>query len=139
NAEAGEGMASSLRAGIRWLVAHEAASPVSGALIVLGDQPLVRAAHHRRLLQAARAAPALIHAASYGGQQGTPVYFPRAYFAELLALRGDEGGRSVLRRHAERVRLVALEPPETALDVDTPEDYARVSTLWPAHSRTGTS
>jgi molybdenum cofactor cytidylyltransferase len=139
NAAYAEGMASSLRAGIRWLGTLEEEQPVIGALIVLGDQPLLTTAHLERLLRAAEREPDYIHAAVYGEQRGTPVYFPRAYFAELLALRGDAGGRSVLRRHAERVRLVVIEPPEVGLDVDTPEDYARVSAYWAAHFATGTS
>jgi CTP:molybdopterin cytidylyltransferase MocA len=134
-----EGMASSFRAGIGWLAARADAPSLGGALIVLGDQPLITTAHLRQLLHAAHTAPTLIHAATFAGRRGTPVYFPQWSFAELLALHGDEGGRSLLARHSERVRLVALEPAEAALDVDTPEDYARVSALWQAHSATGTS
>ena len=49
--------------------------------------------------------------------------FPREYFAELETITGDEGGRSVLARHADRVRLMEIGDALAGLDVDTPEEY----------------
>jgi molybdenum cofactor cytidylyltransferase len=108
------GMASSLRAGI-------AALPPSatGALVLL-DEVLAGAATH----------PEQIVAATYAGVRSHPVYFPRALFMELAAVAGDEGGRSVLARHADLVRLLPLEPAAAALDVDRPGDYERVVAAW---------
>jgi molybdenum cofactor cytidylyltransferase len=119
------GMASSLRAGI-------AALPPSatGALVLLADQPLVTAALVSQVLTAATAHPEQIVAATYAGVRSHPVYFPRALFGELSAVQGDEGGRSVLARHADLVRLLPLEPAAAALDVDRPGDYERVVAAW---------
>lgn len=119
------GMASSLRAGI-------AALPPSatGVLVLLADQPLVTAALVDEVLAAAAAHPKQIVAATYAGVRSHPVYFPRALFTELAAVAGDEGGRSVLARHADLVRLLPLEPAAAALDVDRPGDYERVVAAW---------
>src|SRR5581483_6688072 len=76
-----EGMATSLRAGLLALPAEPA-----GALILLGDQPFVTLDLIEQVLAAARETPERIVAASYEGQRGNPVYFPRAYFAELRAV-----------------------------------------------------
>ena len=57
----------------------------------------------------------------YDGEPGSPVLFARSYFAELLELRGREGGRSVIARHPEAVRAVAL-PPARGRDLDRPGD-----------------
>ncbi|HLJ82129.1 MAG TPA: nucleotidyltransferase family protein [Ktedonobacterales bacterium] len=126
-----EGMATSLRAGI-------AAVPVeaTGAIVLLADQPLLRSEHVNRLLAEAKAAPEAIVAASYDGQRGNPVYFPRALFGELLVVEGDEGGRSVIARHPERLQLVALEL-EAALDVDRPGEYEAMVASWERYSRMG--
>lgn len=126
-----EGLATSLRAGL-------AAIPeeVDGALVLLADQPLLRAEHIQRLLAEAEAAPDVIVAASYDGRRGNPVYFPRALFDELLAVEGDEGGRSVIARHTERLRLVALEP-SLALDVDRPGEYDTLVANWERYSAIG--
>jgi molybdenum cofactor cytidylyltransferase len=119
------GMASSLRAGI-------AALPPSatGALVLLADQPLVTATLVDEVLAGAATHPEQIVAATYGGVRSHPVYFPRTLFAELAAVAGDEGGRSVLARHADLVRLLPLEPAAAALDVDRPGDYERVVAAW---------
>ncbi|MGH2514906.1 MAG: nucleotidyltransferase family protein [Ktedonobacterales bacterium] len=127
-----EGMATSLRAGIAAVPAGTA-----GALVLLADQPLLRVNYLNQLLDEAEEAPDGIVAASYGGRRGNPVYFPRALFGELLAVEGDEGGRSVLTRHADRLRLVALEPVEAALDVDRPGEYETLVANWDRYSSMG--
>ncbi len=130
NEDFATGMASSLRAGVA-AVPRECA----GALILLGDQPLVTAPLLDRLIAAARARPGVMVAASYGGRRGSPVCFPRAYFEELTAVAGDEGGRSVLAHHVDRVELVACDQLAPDLDVDDPADYARIQELWAAWRR----
>jgi molybdenum cofactor cytidylyltransferase len=110
-----EGLASSIRAGVQRLP-----GACDGALILLADQPLVGAEGLRRLVTAWRRAPRQIIASMYNGVTGVPAVFPRWCFDELCALRGDQGARLILRRHADR--LVRLEHPEAALDIDYPED-----------------
>jgi CTP:molybdopterin cytidylyltransferase MocA len=123
--EFASGMSSSLRVGI-------AAVPAmcAGALVLLGDQPLLGPALAQRLLDAARAHPHKIIAATYAGQRGNPVYFSREYFAELAAVTGDEGGRSVVERHRDQTELVECGDLAVPLDVDDPADYARAQALW---------
>jgi CTP:molybdopterin cytidylyltransferase MocA len=53
------------------------------------------------------------------------VLFASEVFPELLALRGDAGARSVVLLRPERVDAVALDFA-MPLDVDTPEDYAKL-------------
>ena len=119
------GMASSLRAGIAALPPSAA-----GAIVLLADQPLVTPALVATVLAEAAAHREQIVAATYAGVRSHPVYFPRALFAELAAVVGDEGGRSVLARHADRLRQLPLGPAEAALDVDRPGDYERVVAAW---------
>jgi molybdenum cofactor cytidylyltransferase len=138
NEEYASGMASSLRAGMEWLEQQPSADTLLGALIVLGDQPLVTASMIERLLERARERPQRICAASYAGERRHPIYFPRTLFGELQVLSGDEGGRSVVAHHGDLLDQVPLEPAEAAMDVDTPGDYARVVTLWRAHFGTAT-
>jgi molybdenum cofactor cytidylyltransferase len=49
-----------------------------------------------------------------------PVYFSAAYFPELLALKGDEGAKSILKAHPADVQPV---PMENLWDIDTSDDY----------------
>lgn len=89
NPEADEGMASSIRAGVRM------AREDSRILITLCDQPLLTAAHLRALV----AVDAPIVATGYNGIAGVPAVFAPAFREELLALRGDRGARAVIERH----------------------------------------
>jgi molybdenum cofactor cytidylyltransferase len=113
-----EGMSTSLRMGL-------AAAPkeVDGAIILLGDQPLITTEIVNTMIAESAREPHAIIAASYQGRRGNPVIFPRAYFAELETITGDEGGRSVLARHPGQVRLVAIDDALAGFDVDTPEEY----------------
>jgi CTP:molybdopterin cytidylyltransferase MocA len=114
-----EGRAASVRAAVR------AAAPESAAILfALADQPFLEASDFERLFAAFRSAPHGIVRAQYGDQPGSPALFARAHFAELLELRGRDGGRAVIARHPERVRSVQL-PPDHGRDLDRPED-------WPA-------
>jgi len=55
--------------------------------------------------------------------RGHPVLFCASYVPELSALSGDEGARSLLRRHALRVGQVEITNPGAVRDVDTREDF----------------
>ena len=129
NAAYADGMATSMQAGVRDLPAN-----VAGVLILLADQPLVTSAMVDLMLAAATADSQAIHAATYGGKRGNPVYFPRALFGELLAVSGDEGGRSVVARHVDLLHLVPMPTAEAALDVDTPGEYERLISSWERYS-----
>ena len=126
NADYERGMASSLQRGL-------AAVPVErpGALILLGDQPLVTVPLIEAVLGEARRQVDSIIAAAYAGARGHPIYFPRALFAELREISGDEGGRSVIARHADILRLVEWPDAHAALDVDTPGTYEALLRAWP--------
>ncbi|HXZ85210.1 MAG TPA: nucleotidyltransferase family protein [Myxococcota bacterium] len=116
-----EGRAASVRAAVR------ASAPESAAILfALADQPFLAGDDFEALLAAFRADPRGIVRARYAGAPGSPVLFGRAHFAELLALRGKEGGRAVVAAHPELVREVEL-PPERGRDLDTPEDLANGS------------
>jgi molybdenum cofactor cytidylyltransferase len=123
-----EGMASSIRLGLREL---EAAASVGldAVVLTLCDQPLVTAETLSRLVDAyERLRPTLV-ASEYESRseltRGVPALFGRALFAELMGLRGAEGARRVIARHTDAASTVAA--PEAAFDVDTPDDYEALS------------
>src|SRR5258708_13029224 len=111
------GLGASLAAGV-------AARPDAGGwLIALGDMPDIRsetiAAVRARLEAGATlAAPS----SAGGGRHGHPVGFSRALLAELLALDGDEGARSIVERHRAALDVVAVDDRGIFTDIDTPSD-----------------
>ncbi|MDQ7840298.1 MAG: NTP transferase domain-containing protein [bacterium] len=120
NPDPTRGMASSIRAGI------ESVSPdASGAVILLADQPFVSAEVIDRLIESAAGAGRRIVASEHHGAATPPVFFPRAFFPELLALEGDRGARSVIQSHPGEYVLVPL-PESCAADVDTSADLSAI-------------
>lgn len=113
-----EGMAGSIACGIRAI--ERRTSGIEGVLVTLGDLPGLRARHVRPLLEAFDSAPpGAIFRPSHGGRPGHPVLFDRRYWRELAGLRGDEGARDLLARHAESVHEVEVASPAIFEDVDT--------------------
>jgi pimeloyl-ACP methyl ester carboxylesterase/CTP:molybdopterin cytidylyltransferase MocA len=109
------GQASSLRAG----VARAIETGCDAVLIMLSDQPLVDAGCLRKLISHFGHGHQAV-AAKYSGVLGVPALFGAKYFGALLEMEGDHGAGRWLRENAERV--VAVELPEAATDVDTPAD-----------------
>jgi len=99
--------------------------PEDGIMILPADMPGFSAKALADLISRFRAEPELIwRGGTTDGTPGHPAIFPRDLWGELQAVTGDEGGRSVLARHKDRVRQVPLPGRMAVLDLDTPEDWA---------------
>ncbi len=115
------GMGSSIAAGVQHLnYWHPAAE---GCLITLVDQPMVDIAILDSFISAFRRERPHIAAASYQGTLGVPAIFSRILFAELESLHEGGGAKKIIQAHHSRV--LAIECPEAARDIDTPEDWDR--------------
>jgi xanthine dehydrogenase accessory factor len=108
-----EGIASSIRCGVRWAQTTNA----DALLIVLGDQPLVTG-EHLAALRDAWLAGAPIAASRFDGMLGAPAIFDRSRWPQLAQLEGDRGAGRLLRADD----VVAIDWPDGAVDVDTADD-----------------
>jgi molybdenum cofactor cytidylyltransferase len=90
-------------------------------VLLLGDQPGVRAATVAALLDGRGDAPLAV--CRYDDGRGHPFAFSRAVFGELADLHGDKGVWKLLDRHGSAVAEVPV-PGPVPLDIDTPDDYA---------------
>ncbi len=114
------GLAHSLRAGLRALP-----QDADGALICLGDMPLVEDSVLNRLIAAFDPDEGRsIIVPTNRGRRGNPVLWDRKFFAEISALEGDAGARRLFRLHMEQVAEVEVETSSILLDFDTPEAIA---------------
>lgn len=113
-----DGLASSLRVGLDGAAEDPAAEAV---LIVLGDQPSLRAEVIRAVLEAASATDRPIIRVRWARDSApNPVLVRRAAWALAAGLEGDRGLGPLL---ADRPELVAEIPAAGRLpDVDTPAD-----------------
>jgi molybdenum cofactor cytidylyltransferase len=126
NAKSATGMASSLRVGLKALRPE-----IEGAMVLLGDQPLVGSRTVATLLRAWRREGSRPAVAVSQGEDGwaPPVLLSREMWPQLLALRGDAGARQVLHGRPELLDIVPA--PGRSDDIDTPDDYAKIVRLFP--------
>lgn len=110
---AADGMGVSLAWAVR------AAPAAAGWVIALADMPWVRPDTIERVADALRRG-ASVAAPSHLGSRGHPVGFAAARYAELIALKGDDGARLVVARH--QAVLIETDDVGTVRDVDTRRD-----------------
>jgi molybdenum cofactor cytidylyltransferase len=112
---------------VRGLAAIEAlpTGALDGLMILPADMPGFSTEALRAMVLRFQAEPKLIwRASTIEGLPGHPIIFPRALWPDLARISGDEGGRSVLKRQGDLLRLVTLPGQMAVQDLDTPEDWA---------------
>ena len=120
NPDFAQGLASSVKAGIAVVPAD-----ADGAVVCLGDMPLIDAKLIDRLIEAfAPDRGSLIAVPVSDGRRGNPVLWSRRFFGELKTLDGDIGARHLIMKHAEAVAEVPVEGRGAFLDIDTPQALA---------------
>ena len=116
--DAGEGMGRSLATAVA------ASGDVAGWVVALADMPYIRPESIGKIA-ASLAAGAAIVAPAYRGERGHPVGLSARFRAQLEALRGVVGARSVLDQNARLVKLIEVDDPGVCRDIDTPKDLRR--------------
>lgn len=118
NSKWAEGMASSIRAGIKYL---QKIQGIDSVVIMLCDQPFVTAPTIDNLLYKQQETGKKIVASTYKDTLGVPVMFNSSLFEELLLLQGHEGAKKILNNHPNDIAIIPFEKGGT--DIDTLADY----------------
>ena len=119
------GLATSLRLGFG---AATAVAPPAGVLVLLGDQPRVRADVLRVLCGAVASAHAIAVVPRYAGDAApNPVLLLPAGWPLVAGLTGDRGLGPLLA--ADPARVVRVAVPGANPDVDTPADLAALAAV----------
>jgi molybdenum cofactor cytidylyltransferase len=111
-----QGQSTSLAAGLRALDPRSEA-----AVVLLADQPGVRARHVRSLVTAFEADPSEILRIRFRDGPG-PAILARSVWDEAMALTGDTGARALIEAEPDRERRLEV-------DEDAPPDVDRRSDL----------
>lgn len=123
NSEPSRGQGSSLAVGIAALPPDAAA-----AVVTLPDMPRVSAAMIAALVARWRDTGVPLVLSEYAGTQAPPVLYARPLLAELAGAAGASGpspGKAVVAAHRGAAAILKW-PAEALLDVDTPEDLAKL-------------
>ncbi len=113
-----DGLASSLKAGFNAAIG----SGAPGALILLGDMPLVTAAVIGRVIEAAAANPECLVQPVAEGMPAHPVWLPKRIKLAIDRLEGDSGARALIAGEGDNVVNVEV-PASASVDLDTVDDY----------------
>lgn len=122
NEEWEAGLAGSIRCGMGALCRRD--PQPEAVLVLLADQPRVTRELLREIVAAHRERGFARVGCTYGGSIGPPALFARRHFPGLLGLEGDRGAKTLLAAGGDDLARIPF--PEGVLDVDTPEDYARL-------------
>jgi molybdenum cofactor cytidylyltransferase len=120
------GQLSSLLHGLRWAFAQ---GPGQWAMVTLVDVPAVRASTVRALADAAPDGDIRVIRPRHGGRHGHPVVWRRDALPLLEVADPALGARAVVRALAAAGAAldVLVDDPGVLADLDTPEDYARLT------------
>lgn len=121
NSSADEGQLSSLLTGLDAVDGRD----VPAVLLTLVDVPAIRPETIKSLLARLSTSDAPILRATYRGRHGHPVIFRRSVFDALRRADPALGAKAVLRAHV--VDDIEVDDRGVVDDVDTPEDYDRLS------------
>ncbi len=111
--DSARGLGASLAAGVK------ASRDAEGWVVALADMPRILPATHRAVAAALSRGARIVAAADASGRRGHPVGFSPELCADLAALDGDEGARSVIERHRAWLELVRVDDPGIFFDIDT--------------------
>jgi len=118
------GHSSSLQAGLDAVPAD-----TDGALFLLGDQPFVGAKTIDKLIRAFQNQPSSLIIPTCQGKRGNPVLVHRCIFKMIQGLTGDTGPRVLFSKLKEEIQEVEVFDPGIHLDVDTIEDYRKLTSF----------
>jgi len=121
NADWQEGMASSIRHGLNYLLRIN--PQLQSVILMLCDQPFADVSIINQLIKASATGKSMV-ASAYNGTVGPPALFDKTHFDELLALQGNEGAKKLLLKYAADVYQVPF--PLGTIDIDTIGDFERL-------------
>ena len=118
NPDYGKGMSTSIVRGLS-LVDNSALA----IMLVLADQPLIDSNTINRLIKAFFNNKKGIVIPVYQGRKGHPIIFSTKYKGALLGLKGDVGGKQIIKKHPNDTLEVAVNTQSITTDIDTMDNY----------------
>ncbi|PIP09039.1 MAG: molybdenum cofactor cytidylyltransferase [Syntrophobacteraceae bacterium CG23_combo_of_CG06-09_8_20_14_all_50_8] len=121
NDHADEGQSAAIKLGIS--AAHQ---ETDAFMFMVGDQPFLNPLVINTLIAIFKENPRHIIVPVYNGKRGNPVIFPSQFKNDLLTLSGDGGGRIIIEKSRNSVKLVEIGDSSVGCDIDTQEEYEKI-------------
>ncbi len=103
--------------------------PSIGYCFFVADQPFINRKTIESLAHIFTDNPHKIVIPQVDNQNGNPVFFPASCREELLKLRGDSGGKAVIKNHPEKVLSFSCNDRREFFDIDTPEEFVQAQQM----------
>lgn len=116
-----QGMSTSLICGLK-----QVSSQAQRVMVALSDQPLIERDTYNKLINKSLNSSKGITVPLYKAKRGNPIIFAINYKDELMSLKGDVGGREILRRHPDDILEVAVDSGSIYINLNTMGDYRSV-------------
>jgi len=113
-----QGMSTSIITGISLVDSRARA-----IMLVLADQPFIDSQTINRLIEEFLNHDKGIAIPAHKGRRGHPIIFSMKYKGALLELKGDIGGREVIRDYPDDILEVIVDTPSINIDIDNMGDY----------------
>jgi molybdenum cofactor cytidylyltransferase len=97
---------------------------VGGAMFFTVDQPLLRVATIKQLMDEHNRYPGESIVPICQGKSGSPVLIDSDHFSLLMHVTGDKGGRAILTQIAHH--YVEITQADELMDIDTPQQYQQL-------------
>ena len=127
NPDPSRGQFSSLQAGLRELLNRGR----DAAIVTLVDRPPASTATVQSLREVFEAAGNDIWAVipEFSGKHGHPFLVGREMIEAFLHAPPTSTARDIEHQHQDRIRYIPVDDPNVTLNIDTPDDYAKLSAL----------
>lgn len=93
-----------------------------GYMFMVCDQPFIKVENINKLIYEFKNSNKGICSIGYKDILGNPNIFSSKYLDELLTLKGDVGGKHILKKHIDDLKIVQIEDEEELKDIDTRTD-----------------
>ena len=113
-------MTLSLQKGLKGLPSN-----ISGALIVLGDQPQISPKVITTITDYYHQSNARILIPKYKGKKGHPWLLDHTLWEEILENEHPPFMRDFQNKHKDQIEYIEVDSETILMDIDTPEDYER--------------
>ncbi len=120
NAEAAEGISSTIKTGIRYYMGSGCgAQDEDRYVFMVADQPFLSVDTIARFFRECKNSELPLGCTACADRLGNPAWFAAEYVPELLKLEGDKGGKKVMMRYPEKICRVEVNERELE-DIDIP-------------------
>lgn len=95
-------------------------------MFLVADQPFINHLIINKLINCYRENKDKIIIPSYNNEINMPTIFPEKFKYELLQVKGDKGGREIIRNNPGSIKMVNIDDGNSLKDIDTIEDYNKI-------------